>query len=89
VSHSKPERARRTEWHGTLRERLDLIAAVQHNCACSFDASDGSHAVCSVHEMLANDQRALDGLLWNRYLVDRLRMEEGIGRPGTARQANA
>jgi hypothetical protein len=31
--------------------------------------------------MLANDQRALDGLLWNRHLVDRLLTEEGIGVP--------
>jgi hypothetical protein len=79
VSQSNPARARAVKWHGTLREQLDLIAAVQHNCACSFDEADGSHTVCSGHLMYANDQRALDGLLWNRHLVARLRSEEGIG----------
>jgi len=32
--------------------------------------------------MLANDQRALDGLLWNRRLANRLLAEEGISAPG-------
>jgi hypothetical protein len=89
VPQSNSERTSRVEWHGTLRERLDLIAAVQHNCECSYAATDGSHIVCSVHVMFANDQRALDGLLWNRHLVDRLRSEEGVAAPGTSRQANA
>jgi len=78
VSQSKPGRAGRVEWHGTLREQLDLIAAVQHNCECSFDGMDGSLEMCHPHRMLANNQRALDGLLWNRRLVKRLLLEEGV-----------
>jgi hypothetical protein len=88
MSPQIPEPSSRVEWHGTLREQLDLIAAVQHNCECSFDATDGSHAICAVHVMYAKDQRALDGLLWNRHLVDRLRSEEGVGVPRASGQAN-
>ena len=89
MSHQKPKRSSRVEWHGTLPEQLDLIAALQHNCECTFDAAGGPQAICAVHLMYANDQRALDGLLWNRHLVERLRSEEGVGVPGASRQANA
>jgi len=56
-----------------------LIAAVQHNCECDLDGTEGSRIACSGHAMLATDQRALDGLLWNRHLVNRLLREEGLG----------
>jgi len=78
VSQSKPSRAGRVEWHGSLREQLDLIAAVQHNCACSFDGVSGSLTTCTAHNMLARDQRALDGLLWSRRVVQQLLFEEGV-----------
>jgi hypothetical protein len=69
-------------WKGTIIEQLDLMAAVQHNCECSFDGSDGRRlTACSAHTMLAGDQRALNGLLWNRHLVERLLAEEGISAP--------
>jgi hypothetical protein len=62
-------------------EHLELIAAVQHNCDCSYDGPDGWLSACSGHLMLARDQRALDGLLWYRRLVTRLLAEEGIAGP--------
>jgi hypothetical protein len=65
-------------WNGTLTEHLDLMAAVQHNCECAYDGTDGGLSRCSGHAMLIRDQRALDGLLWNRHLVLRLLTEEGI-----------
>ena len=69
-------------WKGTITEQLDLMAAVQHNCDCSFDGRDGRRlTACSAHKMLARDQRALNGLLWNRHLVARLLTEEGISAP--------
>ena len=64
-------------WNGTLSEQLDLIAAVQHNCGCSFDGTTSSLSACSSHTMF-REQRALDGLLWIRHLVTRLRAEEGV-----------
>jgi hypothetical protein len=83
VSPSKPGRAGHVEWHGSLKEQLDLIAAVQHNCECTFDRGDGSRTTtCPPHAMLANDQRALDGLLWNRRLVTLLLAEEGVTGAG-------
>jgi len=65
-------------WNGTLIEQLDLMAAVVHNCGCNFDGTTASLSACSSHAIL-RDQRALDGMLWIRHLVPRLRAEEGIG----------
>ena len=79
MQESKQQRVSRAMWNGTLREQLDLMAAVQHNCECVFDGM-ARRSTCSAHAMLTQDQRALDGLLWNRHLVERLRTEEGISR---------
>jgi hypothetical protein len=68
-------------WNGTLKEELDLMAAIQHNCECRFDGNDRCLTACPGHAMLAGDQRALNGLLWERHLLQRLLSEEGIGTP--------
>ena len=68
---------RNVVWNGTLSEQLDLVAAVQHNCGCSFDGTTASLSACSSHAIL-HEQRALDGMLWIRHLAARLRAEEGI-----------
>jgi hypothetical protein len=62
-------------WHGTLIEQLDLMAAVQHNCECRYYTMLEAFTACASHVMLASDQRALNGLLWNRRLAQRLLME--------------
>jgi hypothetical protein len=67
-------------WNGTILEELDLLAAVQHNCACRFDGLGERLSVCPGHVMLANDQRALDGLLWHRHVRRLLLNAEGISR---------
>jgi hypothetical protein len=64
-------------WNGTLSEQLDLVAAVQHNCGCSFEGTTSSLSACSSHTMV-REQTALDGMLWIRHLVVRLLAEEGI-----------
>ena len=81
MSPSTPRRAGGAVWNGTLKEQLDLMAAVQHHCDCSYDVTDAHVTRCAGHTMLTRDQRALDGLLWTRYLVKRLLAEEGISRP--------
>jgi hypothetical protein len=81
VSNSNQPHVSSVVWNGTLTEQLDLMAAVQHNCDCSYDVTDGCRTACSGHTMLTRDQRALDGLLWNRYLAKRLLTEEGISAP--------
>jgi hypothetical protein len=81
VAQNKRRRVGSVVWNGSLRELLDLMAAVQHNCDCVFGATDVRLTPCSSHTMLARDQRAVDGLLWNRHLVKRLLVEEGISAP--------
>ena len=68
-------------WNGTLVEHFELLSAVEHNCACTFDGSGVRVSFCSAHIMLRGDQRALNGLLWNRHLAKRRLAEEGITVP--------
>ena len=67
-------------WKGTIMERLDLVAAIQHNCDCTFDEPKAL-SPCAGHAMLRDDQRALNGLLWTRHIVERLLAEEGVSAP--------
>jgi len=46
-----------------------------------FDGSGVRVSLCSAHIMLRGDQRALNGLLWNRHLAKRRLAEEGITVP--------
>jgi hypothetical protein len=75
------QRLDHVEWHGTLIEQLELMAAVQHNCECRYDSLGQSRTQCASHVMLASDQRALNGLLWNRRLAQRLLIQEGVAPP--------
>ena len=63
-------------WHGTHEESLALISAIRHSCTCEFGLQNVRQSVCAAHEMLARDQRALDGLLFARRMAKRLLEEE-------------
>src|SRR4051812_14079705 len=63
-------------WHGTQAESFDLVKAVARNCACEFGVTGVRVSTCPVHQMLIEDQRALNGLLFVRRMADRLRREE-------------
>jgi hypothetical protein len=63
-------------WHGTQEEALRLLAAIVHNCDCQIDPAGVRAVLCTSHEMLSKDQRALDGLLFARHMARRLRAEE-------------
>jgi hypothetical protein len=63
-------------WHGTEDERLDLLYAIAHNCDCAVDSMGVQLEACASHHMLINDQRALDGLLFGRHMVDYLKRQE-------------
>ncbi len=65
-------------WNGTNREQTELLSAVEHNCECDVDEAGVRRSSCSSHGMLVHDQRALNGLLWTRRLLNRLLAEEGI-----------
>lgn len=66
-----------TTWHGTDQERVTLLAAMSNNCVCQYD---DTNAVClrrcPSHAALVEDQRFLDGLLFERRIVARLTQEE-------------
>jgi len=64
-----------TAWHGSGLETQSLLSAIANNCECEFGMGVRL-ATCSVHQMLANDQRALNGLLFGRFLAARLIREE-------------
>lgn len=66
-------------WHGSQAESLALVNAVQANCECKFGALGVRLTTCAPHTMLTTDQRALDGLLFARYLADQLAEEESHG----------
>jgi hypothetical protein len=61
-------------WKGRAAEYRDLVNAVGRNCSCEYGL--GVRTYCSAHRMIAEDQRALDGLLFARRMSDRLRREE-------------
>ena len=65
-----------TSWNGTLIESQDLVSAIARNCVCEYGLRGVRTRTCSPHQMLAEDQRALDGLVFVRRLGERLRREE-------------
>jgi hypothetical protein len=67
--------ARRITWNGTTDEALALLAALSGHCDCRIERGR-TVAACSSHTMLANDQRAVDGLLFMRRMASRLLAEE-------------
>lgn len=63
-------------WHGTKEESLDLVNAVAHNCGCEFGFMGIRLSTCPPHKLLAEDQRWLDAVLFERRDVGRLLEEE-------------
>jgi hypothetical protein len=81
-------------WHGSERALIELTRSITHHCTCP--PRPAGPAICGAHRLLL-DQRALDGLLFARRLLPRLRAEErgwmalrgraDRGAGGTAAQA--
>lgn len=67
--------ARRIHWNGTTDEALVLLHALSVHCECRVECGR-TVAPCPGHQMLASDQRAVDGLLFMRRLAARLLAEE-------------
>jgi hypothetical protein len=63
-------------WNGTQEESFALVIAVARNCACQFGLMGMRLSTCEPHRMLTEDQRALNGLLFVRRVVDRPIREE-------------
>ncbi len=68
-------------WNGTMIEQLELVAAIERNCECTFGVTGKRLGACPAHTMLMRDQRALDGLLWSRRLAKQRLAEEGVDAP--------
>jgi hypothetical protein len=63
-------------WNGTREESDALVNAIARNCTCEFSHRGVLLQKCRAHRMLTEDQRALNGLLFARRCVHRLRREE-------------
>lgn len=64
-------------FHGTDKERDELLAAMSRNCECLFDGMGARTRTCGAHGALVDDQRMLDGLMFARRIRARLITEEG------------
>jgi hypothetical protein len=69
-----------SRWNGTQQESLDLAAAINRHCTCQYNLNEELTVTCSPHRMMADDQRALDGLVFMRQIAERLRLEEFAAR---------
>ena len=67
--------AQRITWNGTTDEALALLHALRAHCQCRVEAGR-TVAPCAGHQMLARDQRAVDGLLFMRRMAQRLLTQE-------------
>jgi len=65
----------RSVWHGTPQEAISLANALTNNCACEFGHMGTRLTTCAAHAMI-EDQRTLDGLVFARYMVERLIAQE-------------
>ena len=63
-------------WHGTQAETVELLRALSHNCTCVVSADGVRLSTCPPHQLLVDDQRAIDGLLFARRIADQLKAEE-------------
>jgi len=63
-------------FYGTQDETYALVNAIARICECTHGALGVLTSACASHQMLVTDQRALNGLVWMRRDVTRLRREE-------------
>jgi hypothetical protein len=63
-------------WKGTQTEALELQQCLTDFCTCEYDNDHQPIKTCAPHRMLNEDQKALDGLLFMRWMKDRLKREE-------------
>lgn len=63
-------------WHGLPGEWERLVRAAERNCSCLTTVTGIRISTCSLHHLLEEDQRALDGLLFTRRIAAQLVREE-------------
>jgi hypothetical protein len=67
-----------TIFHGTQNESSDLLSAITRHCTCAYGAMGARTSTCAAHAMLTNDQRALDGLVFERRRWEALSPQAGL-----------
>ncbi len=67
-----------TTWPSTNEEANRLLQAVARNCTCTGHTAGAEGQLCPAHQMAVADQRAINGLVFARHIVDQLRAEEGL-----------
>ncbi len=66
-----------TIFHGTPGDEIALQVAFNKYCTCEYEETSGARMnCCAGHDMMVHDQRALDGLAFERWQVERLLREE-------------
>lgn len=63
-------------FHGSERERSDLLDCLERNCQCAFAPSGARTVRCPGHTALVEDQRWIDRLCFLRTLRAQLTLEE-------------
>ncbi len=53
-------------FHGSQQETVDLLGAIARNCGCRYGVMGVKTSTCAPHSMMVSDQRALDGLVFER-----------------------
>jgi|ERR1051326_1563749 hypothetical protein len=64
------ELMRYAKWNGTAEEWRELQIVTARHCTCL------TTQLCATHEMVVKDQRAVNGLVFARRIVERLLVEE-------------
>ena len=62
-------------WKGDVASITQLQVAVMNNCTCEHDDAGRVSGQCSAHQAML-DQRFVDGILFGRWLLERLLAEE-------------
>lgn len=74
--------AQSTIFHGTSDEQSALLEAFERNCDCTYAENGARSTCCAPHRALVEEQRFLDGLLFERWRAGQMLVEEhSNGRP--------
>ncbi len=63
-------------WRGREAQAFELLQALNRHCSCVTTPRGGLKAMCPGHQMLVDDERAINGFLFARHIASRLQAEE-------------
>lgn len=62
--------------HGGRVAQVELLAALEHNCACVYDDGGVRTSICAGHWAFVSNQSFVDHMEWGRWLAARCIAEE-------------